>query len=73
MTGYSERTECAEIAAIFEGYETKGHEDEENGLFVDVPTEKEGGVAAETDCANKGIPGRLEEQSDETNLKHVSI
>ena len=73
MTRYSERTECTQVAPIFEGDEAEGDEDKENGFFVDMPAEEEGSVAAEGDCTDKGVPDRLEEQPDETDLEHVSI
>ena len=47
MACYCEGTECAEVPPVREGEEGEGEEDEEDGFFVDVPAEEEGGEATE--------------------------
>lgn len=60
-----EGTEGAEITAVFEGNEREGDDDEQDGFLVDVPAEKEGGVAAEGYGADECFPGWVEEEFDE--------
>lgn len=62
VTSYRERTEGTEVATVFEGDEGEGDDDEEDGLFVDVPAEEEGGVATEGDGTDEGIPCWIEEE-----------
>lgn len=45
MACYSEGTEGTEVAAVFEGDEAEGYDDQEDGFFVDVPAEEERCVA----------------------------
>ena len=53
MTRDGEGSVGAEVAAVFESEKTGGEEDEEDGFFVDMPTEEEGGVAAECEGSDK--------------------
>jgi len=59
MAGDSEWAECAIVSAIMERYKTEWYDDEKNGLLVDMPTEEERGVPAESDGADEPLPGRL--------------
>lgn len=64
MTSYCEGAEGTEVASVFEGDETEWDDNEEDGFFVDVPAEEEGGIAAEGYCADEGIPGWIKEELD---------
>jgi len=57
-------TERAQVAPVFEGEERKGDDDQEDSFFMDVPAEEEGGVAAEREGRDEGVPGRGEEKFD---------
>jgi hypothetical protein len=65
VAGNGEGLEGGEVAAVAEGDEGEGDDDEENGLFVHVPPEEEGRVAAEGDGADEVVPGRAAEEFDE--------
>lgn len=72
MTSNSQGPESPVIPAILERYQTEGNNDKQNRLFVDVPAEEKRCVATERDGADKGFPGRLEEESEKNRLKDVS-
>jgi hypothetical protein len=46
MPGHGQRPEGTEISAVFECQQAERDYDEEDGLFVDVPSEEERCVAA---------------------------
>ena len=39
--------------------QTERNNDKQNRLFMDVPAEKEGGIATERKCTNEGFPSWL--------------
>lgn len=65
MTRDGQRAEGAEVAAVGEGDETEGDDDEKDSFFVDVPAEEEGCVAAEGGGADEGLPGGSEKELGE--------
>lgn len=62
MAGDGERAEGTEIAPVAEAEEGEGDYYKEDGFFVYVPAEEEGGVSAESYGANEGLPGGVEEE-----------
>ena len=68
MASYGEGAEGAEVATVFEGDEAEGEDDEEDGFFVDVPAEEEGGVATEGEGADKGLPGGVKDKFRKADL-----
>ena len=50
MSGYCKRPECSEVSTVFKRKEAEGNDHEQDGFFVNVPSEEKGGVAAEGDC-----------------------
>lgn len=64
-----EGLEGGEVSAVFEAQEREGEDHEEDGFFVDVPAEEEGGVTAEGDGAEEIVISRLRKEFDEAELK----
>lgn len=60
-----EGPESTKVATVFECDETEWNDDEEDGLLVNVPAKKEGGVGAECGGADEYLPGRVEEKFDQ--------
>lgn len=52
------------MTPVSKGDQTEGDDDEKNSLLVNMPSEEERGVTTQSDCANKGLPGWLEEELD---------
>ena len=72
MTSNSQGPESPVIPAILERYQAEGNNDQEYSLLMNVPAEEKRCVATERDGADKGFPGRLEEESEKNRLKDVS-
>lgn len=72
MPRYCERAKRAEVAPVFERDQAERDDDQENGLFVHVPAEEEGGVAAESDGADERFPVGPEPELDEGELEKDS-
>lgn len=73
MAGNGERSESTKISPIFERYQTEGNDDEQNCLFVNVPTEQERRIAAQSYGSHKYIPGWVDEKLDKSRLGYVSL
>lgn len=68
MASHGEGSGCAEVSSVLEGDKAEWDDDEENGLFVDVPPEEEGGVSAKRERANEGVPVGSEPELDQGEL-----
>lgn len=68
MSGHGERAESAQVPTVFQGDQAERNDDEEDGFFVYVPAEKEGGIGAEGGCGDEMVPGRAQEELDESGL-----
>lgn len=68
MARYCERPECAEISSVFERDQAEWDDDQENGFLVDVISEKERGVSAERDRADKRFPVGTKPELDQREL-----
>ena len=73
MSCDGERPEGAEVAAVFQSNKAEREDDEEDGFFVDVPAEEEGGVAAEGERADECFPGGVEEEFRKADLRRVVV
>lgn len=56
MTCHRKRTEGAEIPTVLESDQAEWNDNEEDCLFVDVPSKKERGVSAKSNGAHEGCP-----------------
>lgn len=72
VSGDCERLEGAVVPAVFERDQAERDDDQENGLFVHVPAEEEGGVAAESDGADERLPVGAEPEFDQRQLHGIS-
>ena len=72
MASDSQGPKSAVIPAILKRDQTEGNNDEQNCLFVNVPSEQKGCISAERHGADKGFPGGLKEKSEENGLDNVS-
>lgn len=68
MARHGEGFEGREVAPVLQGEEGEGEDHEEDGFFVDVPAEEEGGVAAEGNGAEEVVVGGFEEELNQTEL-----
>lgn len=71
MTRNCQRPEGAQITTIFQRDEAERDDDKQNGFFVYVPAEEEGGITAECQGCDKVCPGWAEEQFDQGGLKKL--
>lgn len=62
VAGRREHLERREQSAVLADDKRQGHDDEHDGLLVDVPAKEEGGVGAEGDGADEALELGLEEQ-----------
>lgn len=69
MSGYGERTECTQVSSVVERDEAEGDDDEEDGLLVYVPAEKERCIGTECSGRDKVGPGWAEEEFDQGGLE----
>lgn len=63
-----ERSECAEISPVFERDQAEWDDDQEDGFLVDVISEKERGVSAQRDRADKRFPVWPKPELDQREL-----
>lgn len=73
MTRHSQWSECAKVSAIMKGNQTKGNDDKQNGLLMNVPPEEKGSIATKSDRADKDLPGWLVEEANKDGLDCVSF
>ena len=57
-----QRSERAKVPTVFQRQQAERYNHQKDGLFVDMPSKKEGCVAAQGHSSDKGLPGRLEEK-----------
>lgn len=69
MARHRERTESAQVTSVFEREKAERYDDEEDGLFVDVPAEQERCVAAQCQCSYEVVPGRANEELYKRDLQ----
>lgn len=69
MPGHCQRTKGTEVSSIGESEEREREEHEQDGFFVDVPAEEEGGVAAEGESGGEGAPGWMEKEFYQGGLR----
>lgn len=73
MACHGERSEGAEVTAVVKRDEAEGNDDQQDGFFVDVPTEEEGSISAESGSCNEIGPCRSEEELDKRRLEKRSV
>lgn len=71
MPGDGERAESSQVSSVFQRYQAERDDDEQDGFFVHVPAEEEGGVCAEGSGCDEVGPGGAEEEFDECGLGWV--
>ena len=69
----SQGPERTQIATILQGNETEWYYNKKDCLLVNVPAKQKRGVATQSDCANKCLPARLEEEFYQAELGKVNI
>jgi hypothetical protein len=69
----SERSESSKVSSVTQRDQTERYNDKENSLFMNMPSEEKGCIAAKSNCANKGIPGGFYKKSDEKRLCRLSL
>lgn len=65
MAGYGQGTEGAQMASVLERDEAERDDDEEDGLFVDVPAKQKRGISTQRDGPYEAVPGGQPEQLGE--------
>jgi len=63
-----ERSEGPQVSPVFEREQAEREDDEQDGLFVDVPAEEERGVAAQRQRGDEILPRRLQEELEQSRL-----
>lgn len=69
VPGDGERAERSQVSSVFQRDQAEGYDDEQDGFFVHVPAEKEGGVGAEGGGCHEICPGGAEEEFDKRGLR----
>lgn len=64
MTGYRKRTEGTKVSTIAKSNETERDDDEEDCLFMNMPSKEKGGIATERYRTDEILPSGLDEESD---------
>ena len=62
MSGDCQWPEGAQVASVFQGEQGERDKYQENGFLVYVPAEEEGGIGAERESGDEGVPGWREEE-----------
>ena len=68
MASNSQRSERAKVSPVAERNQAEWYNHKQNSFFMHVPAKQEGGVAAQSNCANERFPRWLVQKTQKNRL-----